>query len=187
MRFPTININRWTCNVMSRRPCMFVVYSIIISFIEFGIKIATVLLYLKSQKIGCNPFIRLYDTKLWVYSKTLIPNSDESPHSCAEFLDLSRNDVRANEHLMRCELTNIYNQIQSQPTKFYVFAEKDITKVFIRIVARIKIQNAENTCTESMCLQACVFGQFMDNISQFLLLYAVYTTMYSAPFWWGNC
>jgi hypothetical protein len=60
---------------------MFVVHSIIISFIEFGIKIATVLLYLKSQKIGCNPFIRLYDTK-------------------PEFLDLSHNDARANEHLM---------------------------------------------------------------------------------------
>jgi hypothetical protein len=75
-----------------------------------------------------------------------------SPHSCAEFLELSHNDMRANEHLMRCELTNIYNQIQSQPTKCYVFAEQDIAKVFVRIVARIKIQNAEKTCTESVRL-----------------------------------
>jgi hypothetical protein len=62
---------------------------------------------------------------------------------------------------MRCELTNIYNQIQSQPTKFYVFAEQDIAKVFIRIVARIKIQNAENTCTELKRVPACVFGQYL--------------------------
>ena len=50
-------------HVMPRRPCMFVVYSIYSLSLNLVSNSPTILLYLKSQEIGCNTLIKRHDTQ----------------------------------------------------------------------------------------------------------------------------